>query len=261
MSKLNGKVALVTGGGRGIGRATALLLAQEGCDVAILARTPREIEQVASEIRAMGQRSIALTSDLSDNESIARACTALAQQFGPVDILMNNAGVVEPLGRTETVDLDQWSRAIHINLVGPFQLIQACLPTMLERGWGRIVNVSTGAAAGTGMKNANAYAVSKSGLEMLTVNLAAELAGTGVMVNAIHPGAVNTAMLTHVRSQPAERVGQETYERFKKFQEPSATLDPIQPARLLVNLVKGDSTGEIVSLSEKRGQELLAAQL
>lgn len=258
MSELNGRIALVTGGGRGIGRATALALAQDGCDVALLARTRTEIEQVASEIQALGRRSAAFTSDLADSESASQTLEAISQTLGPIDILVNNAGVVEPLGSTVTIDPGQWSRAVQINLVGPFYWIHACLPGMLERGWGRIVNVSTGAAAGTGMHNANAYSASKAGLEMLTLNLAAELTDKGVTVNAIWPGIVNTVMQTHVRSQPADRVGQEIYERFKSAYEQGALLEPTRPATLIVNLLKGESSGEIISIYDQRGQELLA---
>lgn len=258
MGIFDGKVALVTGGGRGIGRATALLLAQEGCDVAVLARTQQEVKQVVGEIRALGRRSIALTSDLSDIATIHQTHSAVVQELGPVDILINNAGIVEPLGSTITVDIEQWTRSMQINLIGVFGWIQACVPTMLERGWGRVINVSTGAAAGKGMQNANAYSVSKAGLEMLTVNLATELSGKGVTVNALRPGTVNTAMQTHVRSQPVERVGQDIHKQFTSMYAQGTLLDPEQPARVLVNLAKGENSGEVISIYDQRGQELLA---
>lgn len=254
----SGKVAVVTGGGRGIGRATALAFAQEGCDVAVFARTNREIEQVANEIRALGRRSAAVTGDLADSEGIARAYEEVTRLLGHIDILINNAGVVEPLGQTITIDADTWAEAIKMNLIGAFRWIRASLPGMLEQGWGRIINLSTGAVTGPGMPNGSAYVVSKAGLEMLTLNLAAELTGTGVMVNAVRPGAVDTAMNAHVRNQPTERVGQQISERFKSSYEQGLLLDPVQPARLIVNLVKDGGTGEIVSIYDQRGQELVS---
>ena len=194
MNELQGKVALVTGGGRGIGRAIALELAQEGCDVAVVARTSEEIEQVASEVQTAGRRSIAVTCDLSDGAAIVRAHVAVTQALGPITILINNAGVVGPIGQIETIDADRWVEAIEINLIGAFRWLRVCVPSMLEQKWGRIINISTGAATGTGMEHSSAYSTSKAGLEMLTLNSAAELQGRGVTVNAVRPGTVDTSM-------------------------------------------------------------------
>ncbi|MDQ2714809.1 MAG: SDR family oxidoreductase [Chloroflexota bacterium] len=257
MNELQGKVALVTGGGRGIGRAIALELAQRGCDVAVLARTHGEIEQVAAEIQATGRRSFAISSDLSDGNAIARAFANITKALGPIDILVNNAGVAEPIGSIQMVDADTWAEAVEINLIGMFRWMHSCIPTMLERGWGRIINISTGAATGTGMENGSAYSTSKAGVEMLTLNIAAELQGKGVTVNAVRPGTVDTAMQTHIRSLPVEQVGQPTHARFQGFYEQGKLLEPSQPAHLVANLLQGESTGEIVSIYDQRGQELL----
>ncbi len=257
MNQLQGKVALVTGGGRGIGRAIAFELAQVGCDVVVLARTHGEIEQVAAEIQATGRRSLAISSDLSDGKAIAHAFADITNVLGPIDILVNNAGVVEPIGSIQTVDADKWAEAVEINLIGTFRWMRCCIPTMLERGWGRIINISTGAATGTGMENSSAYSASKAGVEMLTLNVAAELQGKGVTVNAVRPGTVDTAMQTHIRGLPAEQVGQQIHDFFKSLREQGKLLEPSQPARLVANLLQGDSTGEIVSIYDQRGQELL----
>ena len=170
---------------------------------------------------------------------------------------MNNAGVVEPIGSISTVDADTWATAIEINLIGTFRWMRACIPSMLERNWGRILNISTGAATGTGMENSSAYSVSKVGVEMLTLNIAAELQGKGVTVNAVRPGTVDTTMQTHIRGLPIEQVAQQIHERFKGFHEQGKLLHPSQPARLIVNLLQEESTGEIVSIYDSRGQELL----
>jgi 3-oxoacyl-[acyl-carrier protein] reductase len=257
MNELQGKVALVTGGGRGIGRVIALTLAQTGCNVAVLARTQGEIELVAAEIQATGQRSFAIRSDLLDGKAIAHAFAAITKELGPIAILVNNAGGVEPLGSIQTVDPDVWAQAIDINLIAAFRWMRACLPMMLELGWGRIVNISTGAAAGTGMGNCGAYSTSKAGLEMLTRNSAAELQGTGVNVNAVRPGAVDTAIQAYMRGLPIEQAGQQIHDRFNGLYEQGTLLEPSQPARLVVNLLRGESTGEIVDIYDQRGQELL----
>ncbi|GAC1654639.1 MAG: 3-oxoacyl-ACP reductase FabG [Ktedonobacteraceae bacterium] len=257
MNELQGKVALVTGGGRGIGRAIALELAQVGCDVVVLARTHGEIEQVAAEIQATGPRSFAISCDLSDGKAIAHAFAEITNALGPIDILVNNAGVVEPIGSIQTVEADKWAEAIEINLIGTFRWMRSCTPSMLERGWGRIINISTGAATGTGMENSSAYSASKAGVEMLTLNVAAELQGKGVTVNAVRPGTVDTAMQTHIRSLPTKQAGQQLHDRFKGFHEQGKLLKPSQPARLVANLLRGESTGEIVSIYDQRGQELL----
>jgi NAD(P)-dependent dehydrogenase (short-subunit alcohol dehydrogenase family) len=255
--RLEGKIALITGAGRGIGRALALDLAGEGCDVAVLARTGAQVAAVADAVRATGRRSLALAGDIADRQFLAQALAAIGAGLGPVDMLVHNAAVVEPLGRTAEVDPEQWEQALAINLTAAFRLARACLPPMIARGWGRIVSVSTGAAAGAGLQHANAYSASKAGLEMLTLNLAAELAGSGVTANVVRPGVVDTAMQTHIRSLPAERVGEQMIARFTGFFESGALLDPARPAHLITNLLASERNGELVDIYSPAGQELL----
>ena len=254
---LVGKVAVVTGGGRGIGAATAHALARAGARVAVMARTVTQIDTVAAEIRAAGGVAEAVRLDVSDPGSVQRAIDEVAARLGSVDILINNAGVAGPLGPTAQVDLDEWIESLTINLTGAFACIRAVLPGMLERRWGRIVNVSTGAAIGTGMIPANAYSTSKAGLEMLTVNLAAELSGRGVLVHAVRPGVVESEMQTFVRTRPAELVGEEMVARFRAMKEEGQLLSPDQPARLIVRLLAEESSGELISIYDERGQALL----
>ncbi len=258
MSKLNGKIALVTGGGRGIGRAIALELAHAGCDVALLARTREQVEAVTAEIRALGRRSVALAADVANTQQVQQALIEIRNTLGSLSILVNNAAVIEPTGPTAEVDPDVWAQSIAINLTGAFRLIHACLPTMLSQDWGRILNISSGVATAPGMSRGNAYTVSKAGLEIMTVNLATEIAGSGVTVNAIRPGLVDTAMQAHIRSQPAEQVGQKTFELFETNYRDGRLQDPTLPARLVVNLISTDATGEVISIYDARGKELLA---
>ncbi|MBA2679861.1 MAG: SDR family NAD(P)-dependent oxidoreductase [Ktedonobacteraceae bacterium] len=257
MSELNGKVALVTGGGRGIGRAIALELAQAGCDVALLARTREQIEEVAATIQSSGRRSIAIAADASNTQQVQQAIAEVQIRLGPISILINNAAIVGPMGPTAEVDPDAWAQAIAINLTGPFWFIRACLPSMLKQGWGRIINISSGAAAAPGMPRGNAYATSKAGLEIMTVNLATEIADSGVTVNAVRPGIVDTAMQAHIRGLPAEQVGETIFKQFDTNYREGKLQDPTLPARLVVNLLSSTSTGEIISIYDARGQELL----
>jgi NAD(P)-dependent dehydrogenase (short-subunit alcohol dehydrogenase family) len=258
MNKLHGKIALVTGGGRGIGRAIALELAQAGCDVALLARTREQVEAVAAEIEALGRRSIALVADVANQQQVHQAFIMTKNALGPISLLINDAAVVGPIGPTAEIDPDVWAESIAINLTGAFHLIHACLPTMLSQGWGRILNVSSPVAIAPGMMRGNAYTVSKAGLESMTVNLAKEIAGSGVTVNAIYPGIVATAMLEHVLSLPAEQIGPHTLELYETSVAKGRVNAPTVPARLVVKLLATEATGEVINVYDARGKELLA---
>jgi len=220
-----------------------------------MARTIAQIDTVAAEIRAAGGMAEAVRLDLSNPGSVQRAIDEVVARLGPVDILINNAAVAGPLGPTAQIDLSEWMESLTINLTGAFACIHAVLPGMLERRWGRIVNVSTGAATGTGMVPANAYSTSKAGLEMMTVNLAAELSGRGVL--AVRPGVVESDMQTFVRTRPAELVGEAMASQFRALKEEGRLLSPDQPALLIVRLLAEESSGELISIYDARGQALL----
>ncbi len=249
---LEGRTALVTGGGRGIGRAVAAELARNGAAVAVLARSGDEVRAVAAEIGGHP-----VTADVSRPDEVQHAVRKVSRELGPVGILVNNAGVVSPLGRTAQVDADEWERAVAVNLFGAVRCARAVLPGMLEGGWGRIVNMSSGAATLPGMPSASAYSASKAALDMMTAQLARELAGTGVTVNGVRPGTADTAMQDYMRTLPREQVGDDFYERFHGLHREGRLVDPTLAARLVVRLVQGDSTGRTVDVRSDEGAALL----
>jgi 3-oxoacyl-[acyl-carrier protein] reductase len=241
-----GRTALVTGGGRGIGRAIAIGLAGLGAAVVVTSRTKLEIDAVRAEIGALGGKSDAFEADVAQPNAVDGLLSYARERFGQLDILVNNAAVVWPIGESRSIDPDSWAAAIEINVIAVARLSFALLPGMLDRGWGRIVNISSGIASNPGaMANANAYATSKAALEAHTAGLAAELDGTGITVNAYRPGGVDTAMQGWIRAQPIETVGQEMHDRFVSSKEGGSLLTPEASAAALLPRIATLETGAI----------------
>ncbi|MBM4401493.1 MAG: SDR family oxidoreductase, partial [Crenarchaeota archaeon] len=192
--KLSGKVALITGAGRGIGQALALGLSHEGADVALVARTKHELEQTAQKICGTGRRALPITADVSNSASVEHMVKNVLKEFDRIDILVNNASRQPPIGPLVENDPEEWTHAVAVNLFGAFYCIQAVLPGMIARRCGKIINLSGGGATGP-RPNFSAYAVSKASIVRLTETLAEELKRFNIQVNAIAPGAINTRML------------------------------------------------------------------
>ena len=205
MSELKGKVALVTGASRGIGRAVALSLAAEGAAVAVNYRErAKEAAAVVAEIEKAGGRAMAVAADVSDGKAVAGMVTAVEQKLGPVDVLVNNAGLAIIRG-IEDVTEEEFDQTIAVNLKSAFLCTKAVLPAMRKRKWGRIVNISSGAACGTGGIGPH-YNASKAGLEGLTRGYAARVVKDGVTVNAVAPSLIETDMVRSGLASSPDRI-------------------------------------------------------
>lgn len=201
---LTAKTAIVTGASRGIGKAAALRLAAAGANVALLARSTREIEATAAEI---GPRAMARACDVSDGASVAEAAAAVTARWGGTDILVNNAGLIEPIARIEDTDPAAWHQVIAVNLMGPLYAIRAVLPGMKARGGGVIINISSGAATNA-MEGWSHYCASKAGLLMLTQCVHKEEAESGVRCVGLSPGTVATDMQVAIKQTGINPVAQ-----------------------------------------------------
>jgi len=189
---LAGRVALVTGAGSGIGRATALRMAALGAGVGCLGRTAAKVDAVATEIRDAGGRAVALPADVTDPGGVVAAIERLSAELGTVDVLVNNAGLAGE-GKFVDVTLERWQRVVDSHVKGAFLCTHAALPAMLEQGWGRVIVVAS-EAVWLGHTSVQ-YATAKAALIGFTRSLARQVAGQGVLVNAVAPGPVETPML------------------------------------------------------------------
>jgi len=194
---LTGQVALITGGGRGIGRAIAAAYADAGAAVCVTARTASEIEQVVAEIQDVGGQAIAVTCDVSDRASVESMIEQTVKQLGQLDILVNNAGGGLERTLVGEDDPDTWQRVVEINLLGTYFCTRAALPYLKAEGGGKIINVGSGMGHQARAKNTS-YNVSKAGVWMLTRCLALELWEAGVTVNELIPGPVYTELTADV---------------------------------------------------------------
>jgi NAD(P)-dependent dehydrogenase (short-subunit alcohol dehydrogenase family) len=242
--RLAGRVALVTGGGRGIGRAVALALAREGADVAVAARTGVEVEAVAAEVRALGRRAAALTGDVADRAQVDAVAAGAAAALGPVGILVNNAGMAVA-ARLADIDDALWERHLAVNLSAAFYLTRAVLPAMVAAGWGRVINVASSAAR-QGYPYVAAYVAAKHGLLGLTRAVAMEVAGAGVTVNAVCPGYAATALTWESARRIQEKTGrsyEEALRALAAFSPQKRLVEPEEVAALAVLLASDEARG------------------
>jgi NAD(P)-dependent dehydrogenase (short-subunit alcohol dehydrogenase family) len=230
---LEGQTAIVTGGGRGLGRAVAEVMAAAGANVVIASRNAPQLDEVVNAIGRAGGRALAYAADVSDERQVQELVLSTERWVGPATILVNNAGVLEPMAPLGRTDATTWLRHIAINVGGVYLCARAVLPGMLERGYGRIVNISSGAArrASPGW---TAYCAGKAAVDQLTRALALELEETGVSACAFSPGYMNTPMQERIRRARAEDFPR--VEEFRELQRDGKLSDPHDPARAIAYL-------------------------
>jgi NAD(P)-dependent dehydrogenase (short-subunit alcohol dehydrogenase family) len=249
---LRGRHAVVTGGGRGIGRAAALDLARAGAGVTLAARSRDQIEGVAEECRGLGARAAAVPVDVADPASVRQMFGEARAALGPVDILVNGAGIAPSDLLVRTSD-ETWHAALRTNLDGPFYCMREGLPEMAGRGWGRVVSVAS-IAGKTGYPYISAYAASKHGLLGLTKCAAVEMASRGVTVNAVCPGYADTPMTDVSVARIVEKTGRPASEVRRRLAEasPQKRLFSAEEVAALVLFLCGEEargiTGQALSL-------------
>jgi NAD(P)-dependent dehydrogenase (short-subunit alcohol dehydrogenase family) len=242
--ELEGKVALVTGGGRGLGRATALALAERGARVAVLARSLPEVEETARLIRqqfGVG-RSLAVRADVTHERDVADAFELVRRRWGGVDILVNNAGETGATKPVRSLSLAEWQRVLDVNLTGTFLCSREAMRDMPRRHWGRIVNISSGSATAAVPAMAP-YSVAKAAVEQLTRILAAEGAGSGIVAVALRPGVVDTRMQEEMRSRPPDMIPPELHAAYTSYKQKGMLVPPERPARIIAYLCSEHGSG------------------
>jgi len=200
---LNGKVALITGAARGIGRAAAMVLAEEGAAVGVADIAP-EVHETAAAIRQLGRRAASAVFDIADPAQVQAGVAQIREQLGDTDILVNDAAIVTNIAPLIRMTHEAWNREVAVNLSGAFNMIKAVIEPMLQRRWGRIVNISSAAATG-GLHNQAGYAASKAALLGLTQTVTLEYGRDGVTCNAILPGPIGTELAQMVPAEIKER--------------------------------------------------------
>ncbi len=253
--KLDNKVAIITGGGRGLGRSVALTFAQEGARVVLAARTREEIEHVVEELRSLRKEAMAVPTDVADEGQVNQMVAKTVETYGTVDILVNNAGSRGPIGPIQDIILADWEQTLKVNLTSAFLCTKAVLPILMKKKGGKIINVATTL---TPRPNLTPYMVAKAGLIHFTKQLSREVKDYNIQVNCIHPGVMDTKMQEEIRKAGAEAIGTDMFERLK---EEGILHPPGEPAKLVLFLASRAAdgiTGEYLSFDDKEVKYLIS---
>ena len=253
--KLQDKVAIITGGGRGLGRSIALLFGKEGAKVVVAARNQEQIDHVAQELRVLRKSAIAIPADVTDEGRVNDLVRKTMEAYGTVDILVNNAGARGPISPIHMISLEEWEQTLKANLTSAFLCSKAVIPVMMEKKAGKIINVATTL---TPRPNLTPYMVAKAAMTHLTKQLSRELKDFNIRVNAIHPGVMDTHMQEDIRKAGVKAIGTDMFERLK---EEGLLHSPDEPAKLVLFLASksGDGiTGEFLSFDDKEVKFLLS---
>lgn len=252
---LQNKIAIITGGGRGLGRSIALAFGREGAKVVLAARTREEIEHVAVELRAIRREALAVPTDVSREDQVNHLVQKTLETYGSIDILVNNAGVRGPIAPIREISLADWEETLRFNLTSAFLCIKAVLPTLMEKKKGKIINVATTLNP---RPNLTPYMVAKAGMIQLTKQLSRELKAFHIQVNAVHPGVMDTRMQEEIRKAGQQAIGTDMFDRLK---EEGMLHSPSEPANLILYLASGAAdgiNGEYLTFDDKEVKFLIA---
>jgi NAD(P)-dependent dehydrogenase (short-subunit alcohol dehydrogenase family) len=248
-----GKIAVITGAGRGLGRFVAEGLAQRGVRVALAARSRDQLDEAARAITTASGLAITMAIDAASPADVDRLRQATLDAFGPPSILINAAGTFGPIQLIRDSDIERWIETIGTNTIAPYLTCRAFLGDMLAAGWGRIINFSSAATLHPPGPLNSAYGTSKVALNQFTRHLAAEIAGSGVTANAIHPGEVKTAMWAAIHQESATVEGADAYRRWAQNVGESGGDHPQKALDLILDLIDGklaDANGKFLWIED-----------
>lgn len=262
-ARLDGKAALVTGGGRGIGRATAIQLARAGADVVVTARTMEELEETVGTIAQEGGQARAISADVSDWTAMEELAQEAEAAFGPIDVVVANAGIIAPVGNTWEVAPDEWAKNVGVNLTGVFYTARAFLPGMVARRRGTLIFVSSGAATHP-VRGWSAYCSAKAGVDHFARTLTAEIdeEELPIRIHFLYPGIVATAMQQKIRTMSEEEFS--LVHKYRGYHQKGWLRPPEEPATLIWWLATPMAEavhGQAVSIDDPRIRDRMARDL
>ena len=249
--RLENRVAIITGAGRGIGRDIALGFAKEGARLVLVARTTTQLAETAKQAEALGAPTLVITVDISNQSQVERMVQQTLEEFETIDILINNAGIIGPMRTLEQTDPSDWIQTIQTNFIGTYLCCRAVLPVMLQQNRGKIINMSGGGASGDVHKYLSAYSSSKAATLKLTEVMSLELADRNIQVNTVEPGLFRTQMAEELIRGMGESGGSDYYKRYDKIFSGEGPLEQLlELAVFLGSEASGELSGRVISTDD-----------